>query len=216
MIELPINETPYIRTFTQYAFIDTIINNKRTTGDILAEVELSENVNAKWFINKGCSNIIIDSNNIIVEESNISEKLIKYIYRNLELKDQLIVKVNYQQYTNPWDSIGIFLNDNKDSFDDYSNIPLAFLNYNCDYMSVFNNSKQTLIYSNCGKDVPIYLKIAVQNQNVELYHSYDMSNWVKQGVYKNFIDIKKNYIVGVFFHYLIDNTINGYLIILYN
>lgn len=42
MKQLPINTEPYMRAYTQYAYIDMILNNSVRTGEELTKLELSE------------------------------------------------------------------------------------------------------------------------------------------------------------------------------
>lgn len=178
MKSLPINESPYIRSYTEYAYPHMILNNTFATGEKTFEGVISEKFDDKWIIKSGISGIDVSDNRITVTEPCFALPKAKYIYRTLKKNDQLVLKIEYQQYTNKWDTAGIFINNASVLSEKLDKDKFVFGNYCGSFFMIFNEGEEKLIkLPEDEKKYPIWLKVQVSNSDLEAAYSTDGNDW---------------------------------------
>ncbi|MCL2253059.1 MAG: hypothetical protein FWC09_01320 [Lachnospiraceae bacterium] len=118
---LCINKNPFVRLYPTYAFSETVINNELTTGNRLASVLISDYRQKKWEKNLDGSTIEIKDNliDIYLIDPYSNNSSVK-IFRQCSEDDEIIVNIEHQLITKPWDNICIFINlkNEDDSIED--------------------------------------------------------------------------------------------------
>lgn len=200
MKKLPINIDPYIRTYTQYAYLDMIINNENTNADTMLRFKVSEILDEKWHIDSGEANIQLQNHSVTISENYKTVKKDKYVYRLLKQQDEIIIKIDYQQYTNMWDSVGLFIDNTTENFDNYFNMQVLLGNYCGNYLMNYVQGKYGLIKGiGDEKKYPIWLKIKVNDDCMETYYALEENKWILAAKREKMFDWQnKKYIVGIF------------------
>lgn len=200
MKELPINENPYIRTFTEYAYVDMIMNNEMTNGELMLEACISEEFDENWITDSGKAEIELNKNYITIKESYKVPRKIKHVYRKAKSKDELIIKIEWQQYTNLWDSVGLFLDNTTENLDDYFKNQVVLGNY-CGnvLMTLIQGQEQIINPRQEYKKLPVWLKLVITGNGFELYYALEQEKWIHAGSKADFFDWENNeYIIGVY------------------
>ncbi len=200
MKKLPININPYIRAYTEYAYVDMIMNNEETNGRELVRGCVSEKFDNNWIISSEEAQIFIDENRFSVEEDYKAFPRVKHIYRKLKRNDEIVLKIEYQQYTNKWDSVGLFLDHFPVNLDDYF-MNQAVLGSYCGsiFMSIIRGVQRLILETYEKKQYPIWLKIVVRDSTFELYYGIRENQWIMIERREQFIDWdEKEYFVGIF------------------
>ena len=146
-MELPISITPEVRTYSYYALPQCIIMAEDRIGKRIAEFEIVDTDGDNWTsigIKKDGSQWIYES------EDQYNRFCNGCIYRPLSCNEGYVhIKINFQQESEPWAAINVFLTD------DEENILLGDNEYICRFGN-FIHDGVSLYYS--GKKLPVYYK----------------------------------------------------------
>ena len=118
---LPINPQPCVRNSAHNAFMDAIITNEKAWGDLKADISLPYENIEQWSIVAENAIIKNTDDRFEVFHSPTVQEQKKYIFRKFNSFDELMLKINYQQFTSYWDSICIFVHDKIYEFDRFTN-----------------------------------------------------------------------------------------------
>lgn len=123
--ELPINIDSVMTSYSYYAFPQCIITAKDKIGSLIAEFTIIDSPKNGW---KQAGNIHRkkDKNSwTVISTDQYREDCNGCIYRKLEPEDHISIRVDFQQYTEPWAAINLFITDSTD------NILLGDTDYLC-------------------------------------------------------------------------------------
>lgn len=200
MKKLPVNIEPYIRTYTQYAYLDMIINNEVTNSDTMLQVNVSETLDEKWSTDCTDAEIRLQEHSITISEGYRVANRDKHVYRILKPQDEIIFRIDYQQYTNLWDSAGIFIDNTTDNFGNYFNMQMLLGNYCGNCLMNYVHGKHELIKGiGDEKKYPVWLKIKVIDDCMETYYALEEYKWILMEKRERMFDWhNQKYVVGIF------------------
>lgn len=117
--ELPLNwESPQM-VHAEDIFMECICTSKLGYGPLVAEMNLqNENMNSWKELSYGSLSMKVEGENVKVYGQKYSEHRIHYLYRDLAEVDEILMTIQYQQYTNAWGRISLFLAEKKCIEDD--------------------------------------------------------------------------------------------------
>ena len=108
---LPINEETSLRTYTYYSYLDAMIHNEYRTGDTRAKVRVLDYEKYEWsFFGDKLRMELQDGNLNFIREGG-STSLNGILFRELMKQDKIELEILYQQYSQPWGSISIFISE---------------------------------------------------------------------------------------------------------
>lgn len=218
MKKLPISDEPYIRTYTEYAYVDMIMNNEETNGDLMLHAHISEEFDENWMIDCGNADIELKNSDITIKESYKAPPKVKHVYRIARPADEIVMKIEYQQYTNLWDSVGLFLDNTTENLDGDLNHQIVLGNYCGNLLMTIIQGKYQLIRTpRETKEYPLWLKIKIVGNGFEVFYALEDDIWALAASCEGFFDWKnENYIIGIFasmserqyYKWLFNNFIN--------
>lgn len=108
---LPITEKTNLRTYTFYSYLDAIIANDFRAGEIAARIIISNYKKYNWIYT--AENLVRESegNEIVFRTNRFNIAMNAWLFRTLEINDEFELKINYQQYSQPWGNISIAITD---------------------------------------------------------------------------------------------------------
>lgn len=174
---LPLDINQPIRTYSHNLYINSIINNNQTCGD-LAKIKISDWDSYEWDILKTNSEIAFENEYISIQ-ANPYNKTKTYIYRECKDNDEIICRVDFVQYTNPWDCLHIFINDGTQNMINDTSKTYEFNKYiNSDFgLSTLSDSD---IKYHSGRDVyPYTMKITHKHGKIKFSILYKGEKWIK-------------------------------------
>lgn len=194
---LPLNPKPYVRNSVHNAFMDAIITNEKVFGYLKADVSLPSDDIDQWVIVAENATIknIQDRFEVFHVPSIQNQK--KFIYRRLNLFDDLVLTINYQQFTSYWDSICIFVHDNINEFDKFTNSQYYFGRFcNNDFFTKDGTiaSEINLVAQNHTK---VWLKVEKNENVLTSFLSLDGKAWIK--VHSSSITLGNEKYIGIAF-----------------
>ncbi len=194
---LPVNRNPYIRAYTEYAYPNAIMSSVFHIGKTLLHCKTSEDIGKEWNWDKNSGHYIIEKNSFSYEEDYLEQPKVKHIYRKMKDKDEFTIQINYQQYTNMWDYVGLFI-DYEDKVADSGNEHIALIGNYCGSMFLVSEgeSEQDIFLEHDRKDYPIYMRIIKNNMEVEFSYSLDGKEWTLAKVY-NLKEENRQYVLGI-------------------
>lgn len=180
ILKLPLNPTPKVRTYTNDLYLNAVLSSNCGDSDLLARLNIENYKNEDYSIVSENDNADIYINNDKVEiYGNKTNKLTRaFIYRKISSDDELVVKVDLQQYNSCWSSVNIFAANKVDLNNDDNQ-------FNC-RIGVFNNGR--IRCNCCGKLYsfvnnkysiykPYYLKISLYDNCIKGYISLNGIEW---------------------------------------
>ncbi|MCL2051392.1 MAG: hypothetical protein FWG91_06675 [Lachnospiraceae bacterium] len=200
MKKLLVNAEPYIRTYTQYAYPDMVMNNEITNGDLMVKAVISDVFDERWEKDAHEAIIELDERLLTVYENHKTANRNKHIYRKLEPNDEMIVRIDYQQFTNVYDSVGLFVDKSIHNLENHSKMSAVIGNFCTNYLMSFFDGIYTHI-SGVGdeKEYPIWLKIKNNGDNIEAFYALNKNEWISAGKKEiDFIYDDNEYIIGLF------------------
>lgn len=209
---LPINNNPKIRAYPQYAFIDAIINNETTNADIVAKIEIENFDKFNWDYYVRNASVNISNNTVSFSRNGFDIDSQKCIYRVLNYNDEFIFNINYQQYTNRWDSVFVFIdvNNTKERIDNYPVMDFIFGRY-CSGDLFFMSGENYHLITKDKIDKKEWYKVYVVNGKIEIYSSIDTLEWNLIYIV-DYIHVKENNDVTIGLECcLLDNQYNKWL-----
>ncbi len=198
---LPLSGKPIIRAFPEFAFVDMISNNEHRAGALIFRGEVSDKFDDSWMVDSGKSQISLSDSDIRIEEPFYAPKHIKRVYREAREGDCLILRIDYQQDTNKWDSAGIFFDELKDEYGDFTEHIAAFTNF-CGgmLMARAEDSTKTVTFSSDGEQFPIWLKLEVNKSVAVLSLAKSEGKWME--LVKRDMTLRQGqsgYVIGLYF-----------------
>lgn len=176
---LPITTDTKMRAYTYDAYLDAIISNKFRTGKIVASIEIDNYEKKAWKYNSDKLIFRRENRGIIFESS--SKYLVDMngiLYRDLEKDDEVALTILYQQYSQPWGNIGIFIADDNQLEKKEFKYQFGFFNKVGWYLKDIEGN-----YFEYGTDRKITTKIVLRKKNSELYFKFVED---KETVWKNY------------------------------
>jgi len=174
---LPINKEPLIRAYTTSGFVDAIISNELAVGNKLAEFYLYDYQKTLW--QESLKGIRLESNNnllsVFVEP--YQSEATGQVYRVLNKKDELMIRIDSHLFANPWETFSISIrpmNKESDADDEIYSIGKfvrggLFVRINEQVKSYFNE--------NHVKAMPYWLKFEHLNSGIKCMCSCDGETW---------------------------------------
>lgn len=212
---LPLGNEPRIRAYPEFAFVDMIENNKMRTEDIVLVGAVSEEVTDKWYIECEAEQMFLRGTEIEVRENCYAPKRIKRAYREAKENDTIIFRIDYQQYTNCWDSAGLFLDIKSDKYEDFTTHISALTNFCCNILRGAIADETNNVESK--KQYPIWIKMHIDKSSLILSYAEVEGHWKEILRHEDIIDFSKNqYVLGVYvsmaerqyYKWLFNNFIN--------
>lgn len=118
---LSINRSPTFRTYTYHAYYHAIVTAPSRFGDKVAQIRVTDFEKETWS-KKVCELEISQKNNMLTfcSLNKFNQELNACYWRQLNSRDEIDITIEYQQYTNPWGAINIFVTDKnqKDMLED--------------------------------------------------------------------------------------------------
>ena len=110
-IELPVTENVDLRTYTFYSYLGAIIANDERVGETIAKVRISKYRDYEWkYVSKRLK-VDVCGEEIVFCSSRYNIDLNGWIYRDLDMEDKFEIEITYQQYSQPWGNISIFVSE---------------------------------------------------------------------------------------------------------
>lgn len=179
---LPINKTPYVRSYPYHAFVDMICNNDMTNSEEIAEFDILNDNIKLWNVYTNKTTHKIEESKISVFSNPYVESNNFKIYRKLKRNDELIVRINKHMFANTWSNISLFIADNKQlpAFPDFvhNNPGVVFtrgIGYGF-YMHINNSFKSILKTKNIF--FPYYIKMKLSS-DIICFYVKDEGEWKK-------------------------------------
>lgn len=114
---LPITENVRFRTYTYYSYFDAIVSNTVRTGEVAATVLVKGYDEKLWKKEEKRLHISsLEQEKLIFTAEKFNFSMEALVYRPFLLYDEQVIEIEYQQYSQPWGSIGLFISDTP-SFD---------------------------------------------------------------------------------------------------
>ena len=110
IVKLPINPDPVLTSYSYYAFLQSIISAEERIGDMFAQFQIVESPYTDW--STGGNVQKLNENSFCGRtEDEYRRDCNGYVIRKMRNSDYLNVQVEYQQYTNPWAAVNVFITD---------------------------------------------------------------------------------------------------------
>lgn len=218
-LKLPLNLTPKVRTYTNDLYLNAVLSSNCGDSDLLACLNIKNFKHEKYNIVSQNDNtdVIFDNNKVEIHGNKSNKHTRVFIYRKISSNDELVVKVDLQQYNSCWSSVNIFAANKVDLNNDDNQ-------FNC-RVGIFNNG---IIRCNCcGKlysfvnnkysiSKPYYLKIKLHDDYVKGYISLNGTEWDKlcecpiEACNNQKIGIDLDYYPNIYWQWLYSSYINIY------
>lgn len=175
---LPINNDPYIRTYTHHGFLQSIISSRDKVcydvTDAVAEVVVDRYENYDWEVDNDRMTYSIEEGNSLSFFTNKWNYGMNIAFcRKCQKTDEISFTINKQLYSNAWSAISIFLI--KDNVEHYNSLD----HYN---IVVGNFEKDGIFYSvqkgiheriKSGLNKPLNIKLLRDNSSIYIQYSDD-------------------------------------------
>ena len=176
-MKLPINENPYIRAYAEYMFLDSIINNNLTNDNCVAKISTLNFDKNKWEFYFRNADYFIHENRVDFYRRGFDFDSSKSFFRKLVTEDEeFVFCIEYQQYTNRWDSVVFFVDENnsEEKIDDYPSMTYVLGRYCSGDVFVMVRGKYIWIGCNMVTD---FFKICIHQKSVYAYSSNNGVEW---------------------------------------
>lgn len=175
---LPINSNPYIKAYTYHSYPLSILESERYTGEMKANIELTDSDLYRWDTDLNDAKVNHIQNEIKVTADYYADHTAVGIYREACCEDEITVKVNYIQYTQPYGYIKLFLSSEKPNlFSDMEEQQYGIGVYNKGeiFYGIGNNFK--ILKSTTNKQFGYFLRLVRKKEAVYYWFSYDGLSW---------------------------------------
>lgn len=110
---LPVNPTPIVTSFSYYAFLQSIISAEERVGKVFSRFRVIGSPYSDWSIGGNVAKV--DENAFCGEtQDEFRRDCDGYIIREMRESDYIDIQVDFQQYTNPWAAVNVFISDDPD------------------------------------------------------------------------------------------------------
>lgn len=109
---LPISENVRFRTYSYYSYYDAVVSNECRTGKVAAVVSIDGYDETIWKKEEKRLHVVSSGQgNLVFESEKYNFSMEAFVYRPLLMCDEQIIEIKYQQQSQPWGSIGLFVSD---------------------------------------------------------------------------------------------------------
>lgn len=178
-MKLPINEKPFIRTYADFMFLDTIINNHTTNDRYVSTISFPENRISSLYYSFQNAEYEISGNDISIIRKSYDIDSRKAIWFETEPDfEDIVFQIKYQQYTNSWDSVLFFIDENltDEKLDFYPE--LRFVIGRCCNGMIYIFTKGEYVYIPGNTDVEFF-RIRKEKDVIYFYVSYNSKDWTE-------------------------------------
>lgn len=174
--QLGVNIESVMTSYSYYAFPQCIMTAEERVGSRIAEFSVLDTVHDEW---KRVGNISYNESKriwTVTSEDKYRRECNGCIYREMQEDDYISIQVHFQQYTEPWGAVNLFISD------DEENILLGDNEYLCrfghfiyDGTSLYMNGQWQSISKKRLK-APYQLVLHRQGNRLEIYAGEDRAN----------------------------------------
>lgn len=175
-VELPINVEPKIRTFSYYGFTHAIIDNEFTNGDVAAKLFVRDYEKYEWKSRKHNLEIKRDADSFSFYANEFRTYMNACIFRKAMAYDDIEIRIDYQQFSQPWGAVNIFLSDLSEENmmeDDSYLCRMGYFNKKGVYLRTDNDEK---VLKKSIKSIPVRLKIRREESKVYFYSGEELTD----------------------------------------
>lgn len=214
--KLALNSKPYIRTYTYYGYLHSIISSDDKVSKEAAIVCVNDYDKFDWNCQNGGLGYEIDGNNIHFTANKWNTNMNICFWRNSLPDDEIEIKIYKQLYSNAWGAINIFITgqDQKDMLNDDEYI--YRLGNFCSSGIYLRINNEDVALEEMETEKPITIKIVKQNQNFSAYYEknnskIELNSWKEKtkqegNSYRIGFEVKLNN--NVYYEWLYSNYIN--------
>lgn len=184
IVELPLNKDPEIRILTDHMTICQICSSNMAAGDKLAEVEISDAAKSQWTDDTYHLSLVDENNKLAAYSHNkYSKGMQGFRYRDCLRQDEIIIKIDYQQYTCAWATISLVITEGRcDPEVDKSDFICEFSNYSKTRLHISSYG----VYYNIAEQIydqqyPVWLKMTKDDNDISISSSFNGVEWIPQG-----------------------------------
>lgn len=109
---LPVTNKPYIMTYSYYAYPQSILGSDFYIGKVAAEIEMPDYHKYDWISDHGNLTLYEEGEKIRFEAEEFNTDMYYALCRDVAEIDEIEITIYYQQYSQPWGAINLFLADN--------------------------------------------------------------------------------------------------------
>lgn len=176
MLELPLNKEPLIRCYTPDAMMAAICSNSMCTGELLAQFTIYGE-NREWKPELTNMEFVRNQNVFSIYRSNTGTNMYCRFLCNCHDNDELIMRIDYQQYTCSLSEISFEYLEEKNYDESFKNIKIEH------FSKMESNTWKDLVDCKLHDKAfinryPIWIKTIKSKKEILFYISYDNVNWV--------------------------------------
>lgn len=178
-MKLPINEKPFIRTYPDFMFLDTIINNSTTNDSCISIISFPEDKISSLYYSLQTAEYEINGNDISIIRKGYDIDSRKAIWFETESDfEDIVFQIKYQQFTNSWDSVLFFVDEDPtdEKLDFYPKLRLVIGRYCNGMIYILTNGEY--VYIPDKTDVKFF-RIRKEKDIIYFYVSYDNKDWTE-------------------------------------
>lgn len=180
-MDLAINLKPFIRSYPEYLFLDSIVNNEKTNDVCVADIAVydSYEIGKEWEIYCRNASYSIDGRKIRFLRNQFDIDSSKAIYRRMGLQDDSCeFKILYQQYTNSWDSILFYVDriNSSERIDDYPSLDFVIGKY-CNGKMFMIAKGEFVWIDNPKENSYVWFRVSLYERILKFEASKDGEEW---------------------------------------
>lgn len=167
--KLGINIDSVMTSYSYYAFPQSIITADERIGSKIAEFTVLESLRDEWNTVGDIAYSVLKKSWCVVSEDRYRRNCNGCIYRKMEEEDYLSIRVDFQQYTEPWGAVNLFISHGKENIllgdNEY---PCRFGHFLYDGVSLYTNGE----CQNVPKEkleAPYHFVLSRRGNRVEVY-----------------------------------------------
>lgn len=196
---LSIETNPYVKAFTYHSYPLSILGSNRYCGKKKAEIIIDNSSKYEWKYMHDDVSIENHDNKYIIHGDEYADNIEARIYREANDTDEVIAKINYLQYTQPYGYVSIFFSDQEPhnlemkEYNEYIKIGV----YNKG--EVFSGRLTEFVkYGNkLCPNLEYYMKLEIKNDEIKCWLSIDSDNWTLISCYRIEKCKTKKYYIGI-------------------
>lgn len=178
---LPICNKPRIQIYTHHSYPLAIIESSFNVSDEVIKLRIKDGDKFKWITKTNDTVLKWMENNILsFHAGKFSNNTQCFIMRDCNLNDEIVIEIQYHQYTQPGSGINLILSNEK--FDDCNDKNKSIYRFGIlrRYGLYVQINEQRCNISNIKNitTYPAWLKVVRRGQSIASYLSGDGENWV--------------------------------------
>lgn len=181
MKTLPLNTNPLIRAFTHHMFVHSIISRDDSVGNHLATISFpfEDKIDSRFIKITNNANFEISKNEVRLFSPLYADSGDNIIYRACEKRDEMVVKVDYQQNSKEWGISLLFIKKQSDlsASENMENCDIQFGKFNGNVLLFYDNKEKLFI--NHAANLPYWLKLVVNKHEIIACFSSDGIEWIE-------------------------------------